>query len=224
MAASRLIQSLGTVEVRTRREAILDRLRDAVIEGELPPGTHLGEIELSESLGVSRGTLREALRHLQQEGLLTADSRGRLYVLTVSPEDVSDIFQVRGALEGLGIEIACLLPDRTALVADLERVLERMDDPELTFAQRVQADLDFHETFLKAAGNATLVDTWRWISGIVRASIIAAGPHTALSNMRAERHRPIVDHIRDGDPAAARAYLDAHMVGAATHVIGALAR
>jgi len=224
VSASNGIGSLGTVELRTRREMILDRLRDAVIEGTLPPGTHLGEVELSESLGVSRGTLREAFRHLQQEGLLVADSRGRLSVRVVSPEEVEDIFQVRGSLESLGIGMTCALPDRTKVVADLESALARLDRPDITFAQRVQADLDFHEIFLTAAGNPTLVATWRWISGFVRASIIAAGPDTALDNMTVERHRPIIMHIRNGDPVAARAYLDEHMSSAAARVIEGLRR
>ena len=89
------LSSLGSISTQTRRELILDRLRAAISAGELSPGTHLAEIELSEALGVSRGTLREALRHLQQEGLLTSDSRGRLSVRVVSEKEVEEIFDVR---------------------------------------------------------------------------------------------------------------------------------
>jgi DNA-binding GntR family transcriptional regulator len=216
------IRSLGAVELRTRREVIVDRLRDAVIEGTLAPGTHLGEVELSESLGVSRGTLREAFRHLQQEGLLVSDARGRLSVRSVSPAEVTEIFQVRESLEALGISMTCALPDRSQVVADLEAALSRLDSPDLTVAQRVQADLDFHEIFLAASGNATLVETWRWISGFVRVSIVAAGTGTAMDNMTVERHRPILNHVKNGDPAAARAYLSDHMTSAAARIIESL--
>lgn len=214
--------ALGTVELRTRRQVILDRLRDAVIEGELPAGTHLAEVELSESLGVSRGTLREAFRHLQQEGLLTADSRGRLTVRRVSSKDVGDIFQVRAALECLAVEIVCAQSDRTAVADRLEVLVVRMDDESLSFAQRVQSDLDFHEALVEASDNETLLASWRGISGLARGAIIAAGPDTAINNMRTARHRPIIDHVRDGDPVAARIFLQEHMSSAASHVIGAI--
>lgn len=61
-------------------------------------------------------------------------------------------------------------------------------------------------------------------SRFARSAIIAAGPGTALDNMTVERHRPIVDHIRDGDAEAARAYLDDHMASAARHVVERLRR
>src|SRR6188472_3084899 len=98
MAASSL-SSLGSISTQTRRELILERLRSAISSGELASGTHLAETELSEALGVSRGTLREALRHLQQEGLLTSDSRGRLSVRVVTVKEVGEIFSVRCAIE-----------------------------------------------------------------------------------------------------------------------------
>jgi DNA-binding GntR family transcriptional regulator len=59
-------------------------LRLALTSGRYRPGDHLGEVELATHLGVSRGTVREALRHLQQEGLVTAGNRGMLRVSTVS--------------------------------------------------------------------------------------------------------------------------------------------
>src|SRR6187397_1871881 len=91
------INAIGAIGLPTRRELILDRLREAISSDQLSAGTHLAEVELSAALGVSRGTLREALRHLQQEGLLTADSRGRLSVRVVNEREVEEIFAVRDA-------------------------------------------------------------------------------------------------------------------------------
>ena len=122
MAASE-INAIGAIGLQTRRELILDRLREAISSGQLSAGTHLAEVELSAALGVSRGTLREALRHLQQEGLLTADSRGRLSVRVVNAREVEEIFAVRDALESLALQQICKLEDRSAIVADLHRQL-----------------------------------------------------------------------------------------------------
>ena len=102
--------SLGGLSKTSLREQALDQLRNAVTSGELAPGTRLIETELSAALGISRGTLREALRQLQQEGLVEAGERGRLTVRTLSDAEILDMFAVRAALEGLAAAIVAGLP------------------------------------------------------------------------------------------------------------------
>jgi DNA-binding GntR family transcriptional regulator len=211
MAIDAQFSSLGAIERVTRRELILDRLREAVTTGELPQGTHLAETELSASLGVSRGTLREALRHLEQQGLLTKDSRGRLSVRVVTAAEVRDIFDVRFALESLACESVCARPDLDAVVAELRRALERLAESERgSIAEQVAADLAFHEAICEASGNGTLLESWRRVSGLARAVITAAGRDTAIANMAADRHAPIVEAISSGDADRARAVLREH--------------
>src|SRR5689334_7286063 len=70
---------VGLTKVNLREQALAS-LRTAITSGQLPPESPMIETELSDQLGISRGTLREAMRQLQQEGLLTAKARGRLYV------------------------------------------------------------------------------------------------------------------------------------------------
>lgn len=99
MAAETL--SLAGLEKTSLRQQALAALRRAITTGELAPGTHLVETELSESLQISRGTLREAMRQLQQEGLIAAGPRGRLSVRHLDAKEIRDIFAVRAALESL---------------------------------------------------------------------------------------------------------------------------
>ena len=87
------------------REQALDLLRNAVTSGEIEPGTRLVETELSAALRSLAGTLREALRQLQQEGLVEAGERGRLTVRTLTDAEILDMFEVRAALEGLAAAI-----------------------------------------------------------------------------------------------------------------------
>jgi DNA-binding GntR family transcriptional regulator len=218
MAASQ-IKSLEAIGLQTRRELILDRLREAISSGQLPAGTHLAEVELSNALGVSRGTLREALRHLQQEGLLTADSRGRLSVRVVNAREVEEIFSVREALESLAFEQACQLEDRAAVVADLRDHLDKLRAAEGDVTAQLDADLGFHARLCELSGNTTLLQTWRGVSGLARAAITAAGSETALHNMAYERHLPIVELIQTGDVAGGRAFLARHMDEAAQRII-----
>ncbi|WP_072314867.1 GntR family transcriptional regulator [Agrococcus sp. Marseille-P2731] len=211
MALDAQFSTLGAIERVTRRELILDRLREAVTTGELPQGTHLAETELSASLGVSRGTLREALRHLEEEGLLSKDSRGRLSVRVVTPAEVRDIFEVRFALESLAAEAVCVRDDLDVIVGELRVALDRLaKSEEGPIADQVAADLAFHEQICIASGNQTLVESWRRVSGLARAVITAAGRDTAIANMAARRHEPIVDAISSGDAGAVREVLREH--------------
>jgi len=216
------LSSLGPVERTTRREQILVKLRDAVSTGVLAPGTHLAEIELSESLGVSRGTLREALRHLQQEGLLVSDSRGRLSVRVLDAQGVREVFAVRNALEALAFEEVCALQDRAPVVAELRLRLERMAETGVDFAESITRDLEFHESLCRASGNETLLQSWLHVSGQARAAITAAGADPARDNMAVARHQPFIDIVERGDAEAGRAFLRQHMLEAADHVAASL--
>jgi DNA-binding GntR family transcriptional regulator len=95
------VEPLSSLDRTTLRERAMEALRSAITSGQYRPGAHLGEVELAKHLGISRGTVREALRHLQQEGLVTAGNRGMLRVNAVSPTEVRELFRVRAALEGL---------------------------------------------------------------------------------------------------------------------------
>ena len=213
------LSSLGSISTQTRRELILDRLRAAISAGELAPGTHLAEIELSEALGVSRGTLREALRHLQQEGLLTSDSRGRLSVRVVSEKEVEEIFDVRCALEGMAFEEICALTDRTAIVRELQGYLDALRETEGDFVAQLNADLALHERMCALSGNGTLTHTWLGVSGLARAAVTAAGPETALHNMSYERHLPILTLLAAGAVEGGRDVLRGHMRDASERIL-----
>ena len=115
-SAAELGTSLGGLAKTSLREQALDQLRNAVTSGEIAPGTRLVETELSAALGISRGTLREALRQLQQEGLVEAGDRGRLTVRTLADAEILDMFDVRAALEGLAAGVVSARPDRVPLV------------------------------------------------------------------------------------------------------------
>lgn len=126
MAARGLESVPGLVELdRTSlRERAMGVLRRAVSSGEIRPGTQLLETELSTTMGISRGTLREALRQLEYEGLVEVGERGRLTVRTLTDTDVRDVFVVRAALEGLAAAILTGRADRAVVVAPLRAALD----------------------------------------------------------------------------------------------------
>ncbi len=123
----------------TLRERAADVIRQAIIDHRLPPGTHLKERELCDMLGVSRTSVREALRHLESEQLIeTIPHRGPV-VVSLGIDDAKELYQVRAVLEGLVGELfAANATDEQ--VRDLQLIAEEMaraareDDPEVTLA------------------------------------------------------------------------------------------
>jgi DNA-binding GntR family transcriptional regulator len=208
-------QPLTSLDRSTLRERALEALRTAISSGQYRPGDHLGEEELARRLGVSRGTVREALRHLQQDGLVTAGARGMLRVHSLSPVEIRDLFQVRGALEGLAVTLIIASPKRNAAVARLRKALSDLDDPDRDFTAHIDADLGFHLLLCQLSENSVLVDAWRHLEGQVRLTIFNDGDEHHTNIMSGSHHAPIVDALEAGDAAQAVKVLQDHMMLAA---------
>ena len=211
--------SLLRLEKTSLRQQALSALRRAITTGQLTPGTHLVETELSEKLQISRGTLREAMRQLQQEGLISAGARGRLSVRHLDTKEIRDIFNVRAALESLAARELAALAERADCVQLLRDAVDDMDRwAASNLEDRIEADLRFHRTMCQLTGNETLLHQWTSLEGSIRMSIMFAGVERAIKNMDAKRHMEIVDAIEAGDADLAAATVASHMAGAA-HVL-----
>jgi DNA-binding GntR family transcriptional regulator len=211
--------SLLRLEKTSLREQALTALRRAITTGQLRPGTHLVETDLSDALQISRGTLREAMRQLQQEGLISAGARGRLSVRHLDAKEIKDIFDVRAALESLAARELAARSDRADAVAELREAVADMERwAASNLEDRIEADLKFHRTMCHLSGNETLLHSWSSLEGSIRMSIMYAGVDRALKNMDVKRHSDIVDAIESGDVDKAAATVHSHMAGAA-HVL-----
>ncbi|WP_432491846.1 GntR family transcriptional regulator [Kineococcus auxinigenes] len=208
------LEQLSSLDRSTLRERALAVLRAAITSGRYRPGDHLGEVDLSQQLGVSRGTVREALRHLEQEGLVTAGMRGMLRVRALSVREVDELFRVRAVLEGLAVEEIAARPDRDAAVAVLREALGRIAEAG-DFEARLRADLGFHLRLCELSGNSMLVDSWRHLEGRMQVTIMSLDPATWASMTSGDRHLPIVEALGRGDAATAVAVVREHMATAA---------
>jgi DNA-binding GntR family transcriptional regulator len=210
-------EPLSSLDRSTLRERALEALRAAITSGQYRPGDHLGEVQLASHLGISRGTVREALRHLQQEGLVTAGNRGMLRVNSLTPAEVRELFRVRAALEGLAVADITASSERETAVARLREALAQLTDAGGDFAVRVEADLGFHLLLCQLAGNSMLVEAWRFLEGRIRVAIMSGEPDNAPPMMSQDRHSPIIDAIEKGNVSAAVAVVEEHMAAAAEH-------
>ncbi|WP_026537901.1 GntR family transcriptional regulator [Arthrobacter sp. 9MFCol3.1] len=208
------------LEKKSLREQALSALRTAITSGELEPGRHLVETELSDMLQISRGTLREALRQLEQEGLLSAGPRGRLSVRHLDGKEIRDIFAVRAALESLAVRTLCELPDRASVITSLRSAVEAMAAAaEASLEERIESDLEFHRTLCRLTGNETLLHSWESLEGSIRMSIMFAGIERAVKNMSVDRHHDIVAAIETGNATLARTTVLEHMDVAAANLV-----
>jgi len=206
----------------TLRERTLKAIRSAIMSGQYRTGDRLKEVELADRLGVSRGTVRQALQHLQQEGLVTVSNRSTLHVNSLTPVEVRELFRVRAALEGLAVQRIVALPQRRGLLAPLREELSQLADADVDFADRVNADLAFHVELCRLSGNSMLVETWRYLEGRIRIVIMGAGPDKAPVMMSRDRHELIIDAIESGDLSSAVTAVIEHMSAAADHFAHAL--
>jgi DNA-binding GntR family transcriptional regulator len=209
-------EPLSSLDRSTLRERALEALRSAIISGSYRPGDHMNEVELGRNLGVSRGTVREALRHLQQEGLVTVGARNMLRVNSLTPREVRELFQVRAALEGLAAAEIIASPRKDEATATLREALSRLTTgDEGDFAARLEADLGFHLLLCRLSGNSMLVEAWRYLEGRIRVTIMNGESAGRPTMMAKDRHAPIVEAIERGDVSAATEIMQQHMAFAA---------
>lgn len=206
---------LGTVNRTTLREQVLAQLRESILDGTLPAGTKMAEVDLAAQFGVSRGTVREALRYLQQSGLLEGEERLSLRVRRLSPTEIVELFNVRAALEGQAMRDIINNPDRERIIGELEGRLPVVQAG-MPYVQRFLIDLQFHEELCRLGGNSVLLTMWQSVKDLMRMAVITAPEdEESLQLMSPAHHRPIVDALRAGDPDRALTVIRDHMGGAA---------
>lgn len=192
------------------------RLRRLLTSGDFQPGARLPEQDLSARLGVSRTPLREALRRLQSDGLLTMTSRG-VIVSDPSRQDMLALYRYRAALEGLAAELAAdrmkvgeISPAQVQRLRDLRENVEQGRDAPMT----ASANLELHRYIAGLSGNAFVNDALSRVWDLISiASVRNIGEDSDWRDEIDDHHRQIVEAIVAGDGAgaflAARRHVDA---------------
>lgn len=213
---------------RLKRMRLVDdaagALREAILTGELPPGTRLNQVQLASQLGISRTPLREALMKLEQEGLIELLPVGGLRVKVLALDEAVELYDIREVLDGLAARLAA---QRIAEAEsrDLARYVSRMEqclasqDAHRWFVAHVA----FHDTIFRASGNGRL----QGLSSVVRLSIQHFHPlllttANRLTNAYRE-HREICEAIARHDGEAAERLARAHIASAKGIVLQAMA-
>ena len=210
-----LAQALSVPAKPTLADDVTERMRNAILSGQLAPEARLSEATLSKLMGVSRGPVREALACLEREGLIVVGRTGRASVARLSREDLDEVFSLRRTLERLAVEYAC----KRATPQDLDALQAVVDTMAATIARGIsekeaaELDLRFHDVIYNASRHQRLIATWTTLRPQVYVIMLSRNVASAnFQDVAVNGHQEIVDAIRTGDTQHALAVIEQHML------------
>ncbi|EJL6414545.1 GntR family transcriptional regulator [Vibrio cholerae] len=160
MKSSPLVRQASTEKESTKSENLTEYLIEAIVEGELAPGSKISEPELAKQFQVSRGPLREALMRVEGLGLIERIPHIGARVIQLSPSKLVELYAVREALEGMAARLAARNITEIEL-AGLENLLSthstHIDQVEGASYFHQQGDFDFHYRIIQASRNQQLI-------------------------------------------------------------------
>ena len=212
------------IEQSSTVERVLDELRRALFDGELAPGNPLREMALAEAMGVSRGTVREALGVLVSEGLAIREPHRGVAVSALSKTDVRDVCHARTALETAGVR----------RWADADRVdkdtlrqalvdYSRAADAGTSSSDLTAAHLGVHRALVGLTGSERLLAMSDSLSAEVRLALAHVARVRRNSREQVAAHRDLVGLLERGDIDAAVRELRDHLAHAESSMIDAIA-
>lgn len=198
-------------------DQVASLLRDRILRGEIKPGTALREVTLAGSIGVSRNTLREALRILMHDGLVRHTVHRGITVTRLSRDDVTEIYRVRRLLEVQGAEKGhpneAQLRELKEAVDELEKAAEERDWPKL-----VDHDLRFHRLIVALLGSARLDEFYEKLLAELRLVLVTTDRSTRNVAEMAGEHRKLCNRLAAGKRKEAARQVDVHLAKAERYV------
>jgi DNA-binding GntR family transcriptional regulator len=189
---------------------LVESLRGEIILGGLVPGQYLRLEEIAERYDVSTMPVREALRDLEAEGLVTIFPHRGAVVTELSADDLEDIYEVRAVLEAMAARLA--VPRMTGVTLDeIEQLADQIDNHMGDVVALVELNHRFHSSLYAASGRRHLQDLIRMLryrtQHYLRAYVADLGGMT----MAQQEHRVIVEACRQGDAEKAGAVMEKHV-------------
>jgi DNA-binding GntR family transcriptional regulator len=195
-----------------------DAIRNSILDGGFAMGEHIVEVRVSDELGTSRAPVREALRRLQQEGLVVEHPRRGIFVREITAKDFIDIYNVRIAVECaaarlIGLHQPSLKPIEKT-VAQMQQAAARKQ-----VSKTVDLELSVHQQICDASGNDYLASVFRSLSGPVRMALgIDDAAYERLEDV-ANEHVPLLEALSSGDGERAARAVHKHIVASVGPVL-----
>jgi DNA-binding GntR family transcriptional regulator len=208
--------------VYTRADEAFDCLQTAIVKGDLIPGEKIGEVELCSRFHLTRGPLREALGRLESRGLLVRRPHAGVKVVSVSADELIELYRIRELMEGLAARQAAeRMTDAevAALRATLDTHETMIEQAQGQAYYQAEGDYDFHHRIATGSRNTKLTqmllgDLYYMVRMYrYRLSTSSGRPHMALSE-----HRNIVDAIASRDGELAEFLMKRHIYAARKNI------
>jgi len=193
------------------QESTYSRLRDDIIDGRIAPGANLQEEDLSRTFGVSRTPLREAIRRLAEEGLVTVLPYRGARVLDLNAEQLVELFQAREAIEGMGARLAAERMPKDQVAFAIHGLKARLRELSRSTSGYWTPAADFHWAVMKGSGNQLILDFAQRLYVRMRlARMVSAAFHERASAATNE-HLEILAAIQRRDAAASERLMRRHI-------------
>jgi DNA-binding GntR family transcriptional regulator len=206
------------LEVTSIVEVLEEELARRILDGDLSPGEHLRELELSEQYEVGRHTLRAAFDGLVRRGLLQRARNKGVFVREFTAHDLAEIYELRTALEAQAFRTLAArgtVPDEAREAMKLYRTLNSRSPRRLV----VEADLAFHRAIVAATGNARLARAFRNLQSEIELCLAQLARSYASVRDLAAQHADLLKAIESGRPAIAEAAIREHLGNATAWLI-----
>jgi DNA-binding GntR family transcriptional regulator len=213
------IPLLGKIERTTVAASAYEAIRESILDGRFEPGDPLIESDIAVDLDVSRGTVREALARLREDGLVEQVPPRGLAVRRFSIDDVVDIYNARIGVESVAIRLCA----RAGV--DVTRLEQMLDEMVAAARANDRATLDerelaFHLTLCELSGNRCITELLARIGAQVRMALALDNSAYADPLLVAREHEQLVMAIRQRDETGAARALVEHIVGSITRQLG----
>jgi DNA-binding GntR family transcriptional regulator len=214
------LEPVQTREYSPIREEVFTMLRQAILTGKLQPGDRLVERELAEQLGVSRTPVREALRKLELENLVTHIPRKGVVVSEISKRDVIEIFDIRASLEGLASNLAA----QKATSEEIKKLNEMVQAME-TAANNKDVDSlneihdQFHKQLIIIADSPRLKQMINSLSDYINRFTKAGYAIPGRSSAAMQEHRELMESIEARDSLRAQSIAASHIMNSKAVVL-----
>lgn len=225
MATSNHSAALAFLQSSSLPMLMQEEIERLIMTGELPVGSRINESELSQRFNTSRGPIREALRALEEAGLVRNEKNRGVFVREIAFEEADEIYELREALEEIvGRRVAlAIAPDAIerlrAMVEAMRSAAQAQD-----VAQYAQLNLQFHEILLDTAGSRKLTETYKRLVKELHLFRMRALDSGGGLRVSADEHSRIVEAIASGNPDTAGRVLREHVAGSRARMHKAFGR
>ena len=222
---SEILKPIERGDGRRTAVEVYDALQGSILSGRLKPGMVLSQVGVAKALNVSRTPIREAMRMLQEGGLLTAEPNYRSRVVGFDPKDIEALYMKRLVMETLGVAITTRRMS-VSLIAQLREVTVALesDESHQDFGEWLKLHRQLHRLIVQGGGDALAADLEQLEMRSERYQSAYKGAHLPGWWQRGEaEHRALIDVMCKGDVTKASELAARHLARTALELLAALA-